>query len=75
MEKTIMANLEDIENNTVYQQVLKDSYGGIMYNVDNFDKYDSTELLALWDSLTPAVKESADGIIKGAIDFLQHKGF
>ena len=51
-------------------QVLKDAYGGIMYNVANRDKYDTVELLAIWDSLTASEQENADGLIKGAINFL-----
>lgn len=64
-------NIETIKDNEVYKQVMKDSFGGIMYNVANYGKYDATELLALWNSLTAAEQESAGGIIKGAINFLQ----
>lgn len=63
--------MEDIHNNEVYKQVLTDSFGGVMYNVANRDKYDSSTLLALWDNLSPAEKESAGGITKGAINFLK----
>ncbi len=63
--------MKDIENNEVYKQVLKDSSGGVMYNVANRDKYDTTELLTLWDNLSDAEKNSVGGIMKGAINFLQ----
>ena len=51
-------------------QVLKDAYGGIMYNVANRHKYDTAELLAVWDSLDACEQENADGLVKGAINFL-----
>lgn len=65
--------LQDIENNEVYKQVLRDSFGGIMYNVANQGKYDTTELLELWDNLDPRYRSAANGIMKGAIHFLQGK--
>jgi hypothetical protein len=65
--------MDKITNNEVYKQVLKDSFGGIMYNVANYGKYDATQLLADWDALSPQLKDSANGIIKGAINFLQGK--
>lgn len=52
-------------------KVLKDSHGGIIYNVANRDKYDTTELLELWEALPAWERESADGIIMGAINFLK----
>lgn len=65
-----MDKLEQIKNNEVYKQILADSFGGIMYNVANRNKYDTTELLQLWNSLTPSEKEVAGGIMKGAINFV-----
>jgi len=62
--------LEAVKAHPVMQEIVKDSFGGVMYNVANRDKYDTTELLALWDELTPAEKEGADGIVKGAINFV-----
>jgi len=51
--------------------VLVDSFGGIMYDVANQDKYDTTEIFEVWRGMSDAEQESADGIVKGAIDFLQ----
>lgn len=68
-----MATINDIKEHPVMQQVLADSFGGIMYNVANYGKYDATELLKMWDDLKPGEREAADGIIKGAIDFLRGK--
>jgi len=68
-----MNKLETITNNEVYKQVLQDSFGGIMYDVANQDKYNATELLELWDSLTPDEQESAGGIVRGAMQFLTKK--
>lgn len=63
--------METIQNNEVYKQVLKDSFGGVMYNVANRDKYDSAELIGLWDNLPAGEQSAAGGIMKGAISFLK----
>ena len=63
--------LQAITDNEIYKQVIKDSFGGVLYNVANQDKYDDKQILALWNSLSSQQQESANGIIKGAIDFLQ----
>lgn len=63
--------VDDIKNDPTYQQVLKDSFGGVMYNVANRDKYDSKELLAKWDALLPRERNACDGIMTGAINFLK----
>ncbi len=60
-----------IKSNEVYKQVVKDSHGGVMYNVANIDKYDATEILSLWEKIQH--KDSMDGIIRGAMSFLQDK--
>lgn len=60
-----------IEINSVYQQILADSYGGIMYNASNKDKYDAKEILSLWDGLSEDEKMEQNGIVKGVFDFLQ----
>lgn len=63
--------MELLTQHPVYKQVLAESFGGIMYDVANQGKYDSTGVLAIWDSFTPAEQEGANGIIKGAINFLR----
>ena len=59
--------MEHIKNHPVYKQVLKDSFGGIMYDVANQGKYDAADIIKLWDELTGV----ADGVMKGAMDFLK----
>lgn len=66
-----MNTIEQIKANPVYQQIIKDAFGGVIYNVANRDKYDTKEIMALWDGLLPAQRESQDGIIKGAFHFLK----
>ena len=63
--------IEFIKSSPVYQQVLKDSFGGIMYDVANQGKYDANHILTAWDALTPSERECAGGIMKGAMDFLK----
>ena len=67
--------IEQIKENEVYRQVLKDSFGGVMYNVANHGKYDDRELLQLWDSLSPIEQSTVGGITKGVFHFLQEKDF
>ena len=66
-----VTKLQEIEENETYKQVLKDSFGGVLYNVANQDKYDSAEVLRLWDNLTPQEQNAAGGIMTGAIGFLK----
>ena len=65
-----MNTIELIKNNNVYKQILADSYGGVIYNTSNRNKYDTKELLKLWDQLGNN-KEMAGGIMAGAINFIQ----
>ena len=66
MEKAI----ELIKESEVYKQVIKDAFGGVMYNIANRDKYDDLEIIALWETMPEGEKAGADGIIKGAMGFL-----
>ena len=63
--------IETIQNHPVYKQVIADSCGGMMYNVANRGKYESAELLSIWDSLSSAEREAPGGIMRGAMSFLQ----
>ncbi len=65
-----MNKYEQIRANSAYQQILADSFGGVMYNVANRGKYDTAELLRLWNSLTPGEQHAAGGIMNGAINFI-----
>lgn len=64
-----------IKDNEVYKQILKDSFGGIMYDVSNRNKYDTKEIQQLWDKITPEYKESVGGIMQGVFNFLSAKEF
>jgi hypothetical protein len=70
-----MEIIEQIESNKVYKQVLADSFGGVMYNVANAGKYDAEEIKALWESMTDGEKSVAGGIMKGAMSFLNERGY
>jgi hypothetical protein len=63
--------MNEIQNNPVYKQVLAESFGGIMYNVANRNKYDSAQVLQLWDNLSKQEQSAAGGIMKGAINSLK----
>jgi hypothetical protein len=63
--------MEKLKENEVLKQILKDSFGGVLYNVANRNKYDTAELLKQWEELEPAERESAGGIITGAINFIK----
>lgn len=68
-----MNTIERIKNNDTYKQVLADSFGGVMYNVANQDKYNAAEIVELWESMSDGEKAAAGGIMKGAINFVQGK--
>jgi hypothetical protein len=63
--------VQKIKEDSVYKQILKDSFGGVMYNVANIGKYEADEILALWENVEH--KSSQDGIIKGVFNFLKEK--
>lgn len=65
--------INEIKENEVYQQILKDSFGGVLYNVANRNKYNTAEVLKLWNEMTPQEQSSADGIMTGAINFITEK--
>jgi len=65
--------METIRQHPTMVQILQDSFGGVMFNVADRDKYDTTDLLAEWDALSPVEQESAEGDIKGAINFITGK--
>ena len=68
-----MESIKAIKENPVYKQILADSFGGIMYDVANRNKYDEGKetLLKLWEQATPAEREASGGIMKGAINFIK----
>ena len=66
-----MTTIQQIEQSPVYKQIMADSFGGIMYDVANRGKYDTAEIVELWEQLTPAERESAGGIMKGAFNFIK----
>lgn len=66
-----METINQIKAHPVYQEIIKDSFGGIMYNVANRNKYDTSEIMKLWDETEPVYKEAAGGIMSGAFNFLK----
>ena len=62
--------MKEILEHPVYKQILADSFGGVMYNVANRGKYDTTEIVQLWNNLSPAYQEAAGGIMKGVFEFI-----
>ena len=66
-----MTKTQQIEQHPVYKQIMADSFGGIMYDVANRGKYDTAEIVELWERLTPAERDSVGGIMKGAFNFIK----
>ena len=62
--------MKEITEHPVYEQILSDSFGGVMYDVANRGKYDTAEIVQLWNNLSPARQEAADGIMKGVFNFI-----
>lgn len=51
--------------------VLRDSFGGVLYNVANRGKYDTEAILSAWNSLGDQERSAAGGIVQGAINFIK----
>ncbi len=60
-----------ISQHPTYKQLLKDSCGGVLYNVANHSKYQADEILNLWNALDKSYQSSAGGIMKAAMNFLK----
>lgn len=63
--------IDAIKSSDVYKQVLADSSGGVVYNVDKWATYDADDIIKIWHSLTRAEREAQDGIMTGVMDFVQ----
>ena len=63
--------IQKIKDNTFYKQIIADSFGGVMYDVANRNKYNEGKkaLLALWEEIEST--DAADGVMKGAMSFLR----
>lgn len=63
--------MNTIKAHPVYKQILEENCGGCIYNVANRDNYETSELLALWHSMSASEQELMGGITKGAMRFIQ----
>ena len=68
--RDVQTIIKEIENNNTYNQVLQDSLGGVMYNTRNLGKYYDEDLFNLIDELG-VKKEMVNGIMRGAINFIE----
>ena len=66
-----MDKINQIKELQTYKEILNDSFGGVLYDVANKNKYNTIKLLELWNKLTPSEKESAGGIMKGVFNFIK----
>ena len=64
---------ERMKAHPTMKRILADSFGGVLYNVANRDKYNSKDLLKVWDRLSDSERSSCDGIVTGAINFIKGK--
>ena len=63
--------IKEIENNETYQEILKDYYSGIMYGLNTKDKYETSELMKLFNEFINKFGISLfDGIMKGVYHFI-----
>ena len=67
----VQNKVDEIKTHPTMVQILADSFGGIMYNVANLEKYNTKQLLELWNNLTPSEQDASGGIISGAINFIK----
>ena len=70
MANSQTATVQELKDNAEFKKVLADSFGGVMYNMANIDKYNTEEILALWNRIPKATQGGVDGIVEGAINFL-----
>ena len=63
--------LAEIEDDDIYKKILKDSMGGVMFNVSDADKYDVTSLMQKWNSLSDQERGMANGLMKGVFNFIK----
>ena len=68
--RDVQTIIKEIENNKTYNQVLEDSFGGLIYNTQNKGKYQDEDLFNLIDELG-VKKEMVNGIMRGAINFIE----
>ena len=69
--KTFTEATQAITENEVYKQILKGSFGGIMYQEGTQKNYNSKELLKLWEDLPATYREASGGITNGIFNFLK----
>ena len=70
-----MDKVMKFKENKVLKEILADSFGGVLYNVANKNKYNATDtanMIKEHDELTASEKESLDGLVKGAINFIKY---
>ena len=67
--------LEQIKESNSYKLLIKESFGGVMYNGNKLPDYQKTsqDIIELWDSLPSDFQQSQDGIVTGAMRFLSGK--
>jgi len=73
MANSQTATVQELKDNAEFKKVLADSFGGVMYNLANVDKYNTEEIFAIWDRIPKAAQGGAGGIVEGAINFLLGK--
>ncbi len=64
-----MNNIDKIKSDDVYKQIMADTHGGIMYSHGKV--YAGNHLIKLWNETTASNRESAGGIVRGAIEHLK----
>lgn len=71
-----MEKIREIENNDLMKRILKDSFGGVMFNIsegatDKYSTNDLKELYCLYNDLKGYEKERLNGALIGAINFVK----
>jgi len=62
--------INQLKQDKTLKLILDDSFGGIIYDLANKNKYETKELLNKYNKLSPREKESLGGIVSGAINFI-----
>jgi len=67
--------VKEIKEMETYKLILKESLGGIMYNVANKNKYNNDIVLRFkeLEKINNDIWNSTDGIFRGVHDFIMNK--
>ena len=68
---TYNEKIELIKNDETYQEILAESFNGVMYDMSKKGTYNTEYIETIWNDMTPSEKDISGGIMKGVFNFIQ----